>query len=81
VSAGWKLKRFCRACSRGRDTFACSLAEVKQIRNAIPEPARTIVLVAALSGLRKGEIAGLRWEDYTGKELKVRLIRLEQYNQ
>src|ERR1700745_1735185 len=22
-------------------------------------------------GLRKGEIAGLRWEDYTGQELKV----------
>jgi len=31
-----------------------------------------VVLFAALSGLRKGEIAGLRWEDYTGKELTVR---------
>jgi integrase len=58
--------------TRGRDTHAYSLAEVKQIRDAIPEPARTVVLVAALSGLRKGEIAGLQWEDYTGKELIVR---------
>jgi integrase len=57
---------------QSRETFAYSLAEVKQIRDAIPEPARTVVLVAALSGLRKGEISGLRWEDYTGKELKVR---------
>jgi integrase len=55
-----------------QDTFAYSLAEVKTIRNAVPEPARTVVLFAALSGLRKGEIAGLRWEDYTGKELSVR---------
>jgi integrase len=55
-----------------RDTFAYSLADVKAIRDAIPEPARTVVLVAALSGLRKGEIAGLRWEDYTGRELSVR---------
>jgi integrase len=56
----------------GRDTFAYSLAQVKQICDAIAEPARTVVLTAALSGLRKGEIAGLKWEDYTGKELFVR---------
>jgi len=57
--------------TRSRDTFAYALAEVKKIRDAIPEPARTVVLLAALSGLRKGEIAGLRWEDYTGRELRV----------
>ncbi len=57
--------------TRSHETFAYSLAEVKAIRDAIPEPARTVVLFAALSGLRKGEIAGLRWEDYTGKELRV----------
>jgi integrase len=55
----------------GRDTFAYSLADVKQIRNAIPELAQTVVLVAALSGLRKGEIAGLQWKDYSGKEITV----------
>jgi integrase len=49
-------------------SFACNRLRTV----AIAEPARTVVLVAALSGLRKGEIAGLRWEDYTGKELKVR---------
>ena len=54
-----------------RATFAYSLAEVKAIRNAVPEPARSVVLCAALSGLRKDGIAGLRWEGYTGKELTV----------
>src|SRR6266702_4263427 len=57
--------------TRGHETFAYSLAEGKAIRNAVPEPARTVVLFAALIGLRKGEIAGLRWEDYTGKGLRV----------
>jgi integrase len=58
--------------THGHETFAYSLAEVKAIRSAIPEPAQTVVLTAALSGLRKGEIAGLQWPDYTGKELFVR---------
>ena len=58
--------------ARAHATFAYSLADVKAIRNAVPEPARTVVLCAALSGLRKGELAGLRWEDYSGKELMVR---------
>jgi integrase len=58
--------------TRSHETFAYSLAEVKAIRSAVPEPAQTVVLTAALSGLRKGEIAGLQWPDYTGKELFVR---------
>ena len=38
----------------------------------LDEPARTVVLTAALTGLRKGEIRGLCWEDFSGKELSVR---------
>jgi integrase len=37
----------------------------------IPDPARGAVAVAAFTGLRAGEIRGLRWEDYTGEELRV----------
>ncbi len=53
------------------DTYAYNLQEVKSILSRIKEPARTVVLTAALSGLRKGEIRGLRWEDFDGKELRV----------
>ena len=35
------------------------------------EPERTVVLTAAMTGLRKGEIRGLRWEDFNGRELTV----------
>jgi len=37
----------------------------------LSEPARTVVMVAAFSGLRLSEIRGLRWEDYTGTDLRV----------
>ena len=35
------------------------------------EPARTVVLCAALTGLRKSELMGLRWQDFNGHELTV----------
>ena len=53
------------------DTYAYSLAEVRKMLLALEEPARTVVLTAALTGLRKGEIRGLRWEDFSGTELNI----------
>jgi integrase len=38
----------------------------------LEEPARTVILPAAFTGLRKGEIRGLRWEHFTGKELAIK---------
>jgi integrase len=54
------------------DTHAYSLPEVRKMLAVLDEPARTIVLTAALTGLRKGEIRGLRWEDFSGAELSVK---------
>ena len=53
------------------ETYAYSLDEVKGMLALLGEPARTVVLTAALTGLRKGEIWGLRWEDFNGRELSV----------
>lgn len=52
-----------------RETY--SLNEISVMLPKIPEPARTVVMVAAFAGLRASEIRGLRWEDYTGTELRV----------
>ena len=38
----------------------------------LPDPAFTVVLTAALTGLRKSELRGLNGEDFTGAELSVR---------
>ncbi len=55
------------------DTYAYSLPEVTQILSLLTEPERTIVLTAALTGLRKGEIRGLCWDDFDGQNtLSVR---------
>jgi integrase len=55
-----------------QDTAAYSLNEVHAMLKELPEPVRTAVLVAALTGLRHSEIRGLRWDDFTGTELRVR---------
>jgi integrase len=52
-------------------TYAYSLDDVKRILSVLPEPARTVVLTAALTGLRQGELRGLLWKDFSGKELSV----------
>ena len=38
---------------------------------ALPEPAATIFATAAFTGLRRGEIRGMRWEDYRDGEIHV----------
>jgi integrase len=55
----------------GRETVAYSLEEVTRMIMLLPEPAATIVATAAFSGLRRGELRGLWWDDYTGEELHV----------
>jgi integrase len=48
----------------GGETYAYSLEEITKMLNVLPEPAATVVATAAFTGLRRGEIRGLRWEDF-----------------
>jgi integrase len=58
--------------ARGKGlTYAYSLPEVQDILTALPEPSRTIVAVAAYAGLRRGEIQGLGWSNYSQKQLNI----------
>lgn len=59
------------AGTEGHETYAYSLDEIQEILKAISEPARTIVAVAAFTGLRKSELRGLRWQDFAGDEIRV----------
>ena len=52
-------------------THAYNLAEIRAMLAVLPEPAKTIVLFAAFTGLRQGEIRGVRWRDFSGKTLAV----------
>jgi len=63
----------------GDETYAYSLAEVLAMLRILPEPARTMVAVAAFLGLRRSEIRGLEWQDYTGNEIRVMRSRWESF--
>ncbi len=53
------------------DTYAYSLEEIFRMLRLLPDPAATVVATAAFTGLRKGELRGLRWENFTGDEMQV----------
>ena len=55
----------------GDETYAYSLTEELMILKLLPDPARTIVAVAAFVGLSRSEIRGLEWPDYTGDRISV----------
>jgi integrase len=46
-------------------------AEIALMLEKLPEPARTVVAVAAFTGLTRSEIPALKWEDYKDGELFV----------
>jgi integrase len=46
------------------DTYAYSLEEVQQMLAVLPEPARTAVTTCTFTGVRRGELAGLLWENF-----------------
>jgi integrase len=54
-----------------QETYAYTLEEIQSILALLPEPAATIFATAAFTGLRRGEISGLRWEDYKDGEIRV----------
>jgi len=53
------------------ETAVYSLEDVQTFLSVIPEPAATVVAVAAFTGLRIGEIVGLEWQDYRDGALWV----------
>ncbi len=54
------------------ETYAYGLDEIKAMLAVLPEPAWTVMLTAALTGLRKSELRGLEWENFDGKALSVK---------
>ena len=61
-----------RVAEPEEDTHAYSLSEIKAMLAMLDGMARTVVLTAAFTGLRKSELGGLTWGDFDGRELTVR---------
>jgi hypothetical protein len=59
------------------DGRAYSLEEIALMPAVLPKPSRTVVAVAAFTGLRAGEVRGLEWEAYKpGEANSLGVIRV-----
>lgn len=54
-----------------RRTHAYDLSQVSRILTVLPLLAKTLIATAAFAGLRRGELRGLEWSDYTGTTLTI----------
>jgi integrase len=52
-------------------SHAYDLSQVSQILKLLPLLAKSLVATAAFAGLRRGELRGLEWSDYTGTSLTI----------
>jgi len=53
------------------DTHAYSLEEVQIMLAGVPEPASTMLATAAFTGVRRGELRGMFWENYKDGEFLI----------
>jgi integrase len=49
--------------------------EIRGILGELPEPARTVTMLAAITGMRRGELFGLKWEDLDFSKRTIRIVR------
>jgi integrase len=54
------------------ETHAYTLDQVLAMIRILPQPARAVIAIAGFAGLRKGEIRGLKVENYDGSALAIR---------
>lgn len=49
--------------------------EIQALLSELKEPFRTLILLASVTGLRRGELFGLKWEDVNFKEGEIHVRR------
>ena len=55
-----------------QDTYAYSLQEVLAMDAALPEPASTMIFTAAFTGTTRGELCGMRWENFRDGHMRIK---------
>jgi integrase len=53
------------------ETHAYALEEILTMIDAVPEPASTMIAAAAFTGVRRGELRGMFWENYKDGEFLI----------
>lgn len=63
------------ASKRRRKPVIMTLDQCERLRGTLPEPYRTMVLIALCTGLRVSEILALKWSDIDFEHLSMRVSR------
>jgi integrase len=64
-----------QSAKRRNIPIVLTIEQIKAFLSHLKEPCRTAVLLAASSGLRVGELLGLKWEDVNFEALEVNVTR------
>jgi integrase len=76
---GWAtsnpIKQVRQSSKRLKEPDVLTVVELTSILARLPEPCRTITLTAALTGLRKGELFGLQWQDVNFENSVIHIRR------
>ena len=64
-----------QSAKRSRVPTVLDPEELKEFLASLADPAKTAVLLGALTGLRVGELLGLKWSDIDFEQLEIRVIR------
>jgi integrase len=52
-----------------------SIEQIAALLRVLKEPTRTMVFLAVFTGLRVGELLGLKWKDIEFQKMEIRVIR------
>ena len=58
-----------------QEEIALEPVEVAAILSELRDPVQTLILLAAVTGLRRGELFGLKWEDVDFELEEIRIVR------
>jgi integrase len=64
-----------QSAKRSKIPTVLSVEEIQRLFSCIKEPCRTAVILDAVSGLRVGELLGLKWEDVRFDQLELNVTR------
>ena len=65
-----------QSAKRTRTPIVLSIEQIAALLRILKEPTRTMVFLAVFTGLRVGELLGLKWKDIDFQKMEVHVIRL-----
>jgi integrase len=64
-----------QSAKRTRMPIVLSIEQIAALLRILKEPTRTMVFLAVFTGLRVGELLGLKWKDIDFQKMEVHVIR------